>query len=124
MPIAADFRVINALAHKLEAEKPLSYTFAVPSHLARGGDQPQSVILIKYFLEGASALTWELHLNGSRLLQNSGSGSHLLMTMEAFDSNLLLPGENRVDIRLTHGLGTIRIADMVIHFHVSLWRSR
>jgi hypothetical protein len=42
------------------------------------------------------------------------------MTMEAFDATLLLPGENRVEIRLVHGLGTIRIADMVVHFHVNV----
>jgi hypothetical protein len=120
MSIAADFRVINARAHKLETDKPLRYPFEVPGHVARGGDQPQSVILVKYFLEGASALTWELYLNGTRLLANSGSGSHLLMTMEAFDATLLLPGENRVEIRWVHGLGTIRIADMVVHFHVNV----
>lgn len=120
MPIAADFRVINDFAHKLEPDKPLSYNFDLPSNLLRGGDQPRSVILVKYFLEGASALTWELCLNGSRLFESSGSGSHLLMNMEAFDANLLLPGENQVEIRLTHGLGTIRIADMVVNYHVTI----
>jgi hypothetical protein len=65
MPMAADFRVINNLSHKLESEKPLTCDFVLPLNLSRGGDQPQSVLLVKYFLEGASALTWELCLNGS-----------------------------------------------------------
>jgi hypothetical protein len=120
MHAAADFRVINALPHKLEPGKPLSYTFDLPSNLARGSGQTQSVILVKYFLEGASALTWELCLNGSRLFESSGSGSHLLMNMEAFDANLLLPGENQIEIRLKQGLGVVRIADMVVNYHINL----
>ena len=118
MSVAADFRVINDVAHKLGPGENHRCTFDIPNHVSRGGGQPQNVLLIKYFLEGASALTWELHLNGTRLMESSGSGSHLLMTMEAFDANLLLPGENQIEIQVTHGLGTVRIADMVVNFHV------
>ena len=120
MPIAADFRVINDLAHKLEPSKPLTYNFELPLNVARGGDQPRSVLLVKYFLEGASGLTWELCLNGSRLFESSGSGSQLLLTMEAFDAHLLLPGENQVEIRWKQGVGVVRIADTVVNYHINL----
>jgi hypothetical protein len=120
MPMVGDFRVINDLAHKVDVGETLRFTFDVPGNVSRGGGQPQIVMFVKYFLEGASALTWGLYLNGSRLMENSGSGSHLLMAMEAFDANLLLPGENLVEIKVTHGLGVIRIADMMVHFHVNL----
>jgi hypothetical protein len=118
MPTAADFRVINDLARSLTPAEPLTFRFDVPASLARGPREPQSVLLVKYFLEGASALTFEVSLNGTRLSENSGSGSHLLLNMEAFDAQLLLPGENQLDVRFLRGLGVIRIADMVVHFRI------
>lgn len=120
MKIVADFRVINDFAIELTAEKPLQFNFEIPGNLARGGDQSKSAILVKYFLEGASALTWDISLNATRLLESSGSGSHLLMNMEAFEANLLLPGENCVEIRWLRGLGIVRIADMMINYHVTI----
>jgi hypothetical protein len=120
MPIAADFRVINGSAQKLEPGKPLTYNFELPSNVARGGDQTRCVLLVKYFLEGASGLTWELCLNGSRLFESSGSGSHLLLTMEAFDAHRLLPGDNQVEIRWKQGLGVVRIADTVVNYHINI----
>jgi hypothetical protein len=120
MSVVAGFRVVNDLARKLDEGKPLMLSFDVPAAVARGGDQPQCVVMVKYFLEGASGLTWDFCLNGSRLFESSGSGSHLLLNMEAFDSALLLPGENQVQIHRKHGVGTIRIADIVVHFHTHL----
>lgn len=120
MNVAADFRVINDPAHKLEEGKPLKFTFEIPATVARGGDQPQSVLMVKYFLEGASGLSWELLLNGTQLIETSGSGSHLSLNMEAFDAHLLVSGENQVEVRRLHGLGTVRIGDMVVHFHVNV----
>ncbi len=120
MPLAADFRVIKDLVDLLEVERPLQFHFDTPINQARGGGQPQSYLLVKYFLEGASALTWELTLNGTRLFESSGSGSHLLVNMEAFDANLLLPGENQVELRVIRGFGVIRVADMVVHYHVTV----
>ena len=120
MPIAADFRVINDVAHKLEPDRPFVCNFELPMNVARGGDQPRSVLLVKYFLEGASGLTWELCLNGSRLFESSGSGSHLSLTMEAFDAHLLLPGENHIEISWKQGLGVVRIADTVVNYHINI----
>lgn len=120
MPTVADFRAVHDTVHHLSLERPLVCRFEMPPHLARTAGEPQCVLLVKYFLEGASALTWELLLNGTRLFESSGSGSHLLMNMEAFDANVLLPGENVIECRFIRGLGTIRIADMVVHFRVAL----
>ena len=120
MAIAADFRVIDHVAGKLASGEAHTFKLDIPANVIRGGGQPKSVMLVKYFLEGASALTWELLLNGTRLLESSGSGSHLLMTMEAFDSNLLLAGENQIEIKVTHGLGTLRIGDTMVNFHVNI----
>lgn len=120
MAIAADFRVIDHVAGKLGSGEAHAFPFDIPTNVNRGGGQPKNVLLVKYFLEGASALTWELYLNGTRLLESSGSGSHLLMTMEAFDPNLLLPGENQIEIKVTHGLGSLRIGDTMVNFHVTV----
>ena len=119
MPTAADFRVVQDKVHHLTLERPLVCHFEMPPNLSRAPSDPQCVLLTKYFLEGASGLTWKLSLNGTPLFESSGSGSHLLLNMEAFDANVLLPGENLIECRLIRGLGVIRIADMVVHFRVA-----
>jgi hypothetical protein len=120
MPLAGDFRVVNDAPHKLVAGQEATFTCDIPPHIDRADASLKSVILVKFSLEGASALTWELSLNGSLLLTFSGSGSDLITTIEAFDSHLLLAGENQVRIRATHGLGAVKIADTVVHYHVHL----
>src|SRR5688572_3453372 len=107
MPLAADFRVINDAGHRLVTGQQVGFACEIPSNLNRAEAQPQSVLFVKFSLEGASALTWELHLNGSLLLTFSGSGSDLITTMEAFDATRLLPGENQVQVHVTHGLGAV-----------------
>ena len=78
------------------------------------------MILVKFDLEGASGLTWTLSLNGTLLLRTSGSGSDLITTMEAFDAQLLLAGENLVEIRVTQGVGAVKIGDIVVHYHITI----
>lgn len=120
MPIVGDFRVVNDLPHKLTAGQQFSVAFEIPPNLCRTGEQPRSVILVKFALEGASALTWELHLNGATLFTFSGSGSNLLTTMEAFSASRLLVGENQVEVKATHGMGAVKVADIVVNYHVQI----
>ena len=83
MPLAADFRVVNDVPHKLAPGQQIDFCCEIPPNLSRSDARAQSVIFVKFNLEGASGLTWELYLNGSLLLTPGGSGNDLILTMEA-----------------------------------------
>ena len=120
MPRVADFRIFNDRVRRLEPGNSVELTCEIPPILCHSSQDPQSYVCLKFKLEGASGLLWELHLNGTLLLRTAGSGSNLLTTIEAFDPQLLLPGENTFDIRVKQGLGAVHIEDAVVHYHIEI----
>lgn len=120
MARVADFRVVNDENRRLEAGQKLHRVCEIPPNLAHQGTDPQSVVFVKFNLEGASGLTWELRINGSLVLTTSGSGSDLITTMEAFDASVLLTGENHFEFRVTKGLGAVKVEDVTVHYHVEV----
>jgi len=120
MPRVADFRVVNDHPRRLVAGEEAEFACEIPPNVSHSSGDPKSYVLLKFKLEGASALSWELRLGGKTLLITSGSGSNLITTTEAFEASLLLPGENTFTVRVTQGIGAIRIEDMVVHFHTTI----
>jgi hypothetical protein len=118
MPLAADFRIANDLSRRITAGEDITFTFAAPENVYRDDIEPKSYVGLKYQLEGAGALRLELFVNGTSVLWTRGSGSEIHTTFEAFQANLLRPGQNTVAVRVTEGTGTVGIADIVVHYHV------
>jgi hypothetical protein len=117
MPIVADFRVANDALRHLSVGADAAFTFEAPETLCRDL-HPQGLVLVKYHFEAASALKWELFLNGSLVLWAQGSGTSVHTTFEVFDAKLLHPGLNQVSVRVAGGIGRLGIADLVLHYHV------
>jgi len=120
MSLVADFRVFNDHSQHLKAGQQTVFRVEIPVNLDHTADSSKSVVYLKYSLEGASSLKWELFLNGTLLLWTTSSGSKISMTMEAFEAKLLLPGENEFVFRVPSGTGTVRVADATVHYHVNV----
>jgi len=120
MALVADFRVVNDAARKVRAGENAVFACEIPPNLSHGGQQPKSLLLVKFRTDRAVGLSWEIYLNGALLLATSGSGSSVMTTVEAFEANIMLRGENELEVRVTQGEGALWIADTVLHYHITI----